>query len=113
MNISNAIKAIEAIKNKPEYANLRIAHGKDRCANPPRSGPQGASSGRRHNHNGGANGNQEPVSAIDQDGEMLDIGDYEEEGEGQIVAGGAVGPAGGDGQQMHVDDGVSGVNGAA
>jgi hypothetical protein len=39
-NVSNAIKAIEAIKIKPDYANLRIAHGKDRCANPPRSGPQ-------------------------------------------------------------------------
>jgi len=39
-NISNAIKAIEGIKTKPDYANLRIAHGKDRCANPPRSGPQ-------------------------------------------------------------------------
>lgn len=31
------------MKNKPDYANLRIAHGKDRCANPPRSGPQGGS----------------------------------------------------------------------
>lgn len=39
-NISNAIKAIEGIKIKPDYMNLRIAHGKDRCANPPRSGPQ-------------------------------------------------------------------------
>ena len=39
-NITNAIKAIEGIKTKPDYANLRIAHGKDRCANPPRSGPQ-------------------------------------------------------------------------
>jgi len=46
-NISNAIKAIDGVKNKPEYANLRIAHGKDRCANPPRSGPQGASATRR------------------------------------------------------------------
>ncbi|KAJ7810815.1 hypothetical protein B0H13DRAFT_1667247, partial [Mycena leptocephala] len=46
-NISNAIKAIDAIKNRPEYANLRIAHGKDRCANPPRSGPQGSSGARR------------------------------------------------------------------
>jgi len=36
-NISNAIKAIDGIKNKSEYSNLRIAHGKDRCANPPRS----------------------------------------------------------------------------
>jgi RNA recognition motif-containing protein len=46
-NISNAIKAIEGIKTKADYANLRIAHGKDRCANPPRSGPQGASGIRR------------------------------------------------------------------
>lgn len=46
-NISNAIKAIDAIKAKPDYANLRISYGKDRCANPPRSGPQGG--GRRQN----------------------------------------------------------------
>lgn len=46
-NISNAIKAIDGVKNKPDYANLRIAHGKDRCANPPRSGPQGGASARR------------------------------------------------------------------
>ena len=46
-NVSNAIKAIEGIKNKPDYANLRIAHGKDRCANPPRSGPQGGGAMRR------------------------------------------------------------------
>nr|GAT53117.1 RNA-binding protein nrd1 [Mycena chlorophos] len=61
-NISNAIKAIEAIKTRPEYANLRIAHGKDRCANPPRSGPQG---GRRAG--GGHNGpsSAEPVSAVE------------------------------------------------
>lgn len=49
-NISNAIKAIEAIKTKPDYANLRIAHGKDRCANPPRSGPQ--ASGMRRTASG-------------------------------------------------------------
>lgn len=36
-NIANAIKAIESIKLKPEYGNLRISHGKDRCANPPRT----------------------------------------------------------------------------
>jgi len=50
-NISNAIKAIEAIKNKPEYANLRIAHGKDRCANPPRSS-SGNGSSKKSNGNG-------------------------------------------------------------
>ncbi|KAH9927488.1 uncharacterized protein BXZ73DRAFT_90746 [Epithele typhae] len=58
-NIANAIKAIDGVKNKPDYANLRIAHGKDRCANPPRSGPQGGSGGRR----GG--GSSQPPSAIE------------------------------------------------
>ncbi|KAH7098265.1 hypothetical protein BKA62DRAFT_713501 [Auriculariales sp. MPI-PUGE-AT-0066] len=44
-NISNALKAIEGIKAKPDYANLRIAHGKDRCANPPRASSGGQSAG--------------------------------------------------------------------
>lgn len=65
-NISNAIKAIDGIKNKPEYANLRVAHGKDRCANPPRSGPQGGSGGRRTVSNNGPN-SAEPVSAVGED----------------------------------------------
>ena len=60
-NISNAIKAIDGIKIKPEYASLRIAHGKDRCSNPPRSGPQGmssssAASGARRNATGTVGG---------------------------------------------------------
>lgn len=69
--MSNAIKAIDGVKNKPEYANLRIAHGKDRCANPPRSGPQGASGTRRASGNGP--NSAEPISAIGdgEDGEML------------------------------------------
>ncbi|KAH0588544.1 hypothetical protein H2248_004374 [Termitomyces sp. 'cryptogamus'] len=69
-NISNAIKAIEGIKAKPEYANLRIAHGKDRCANPPRSGPQG---GARRTASGNGPNSAEPISAIGEgeDGEML------------------------------------------
>ena len=62
-NISNAIKAIDGVKNKPDYANLRIAHGKDRCANPPRSGPQGGSGGRRSG--GGGGNNSQPPSAIE------------------------------------------------
>jgi RNA recognition motif-containing protein len=66
-NISNAIKAIEAIKGKPEYSALRVAHGKDRCANPPRSGPQG---GGRRNNAGQGGGNQ-----VNGDGE----GDYVED----------------------------------
>lgn len=81
-NISNAIKAIEAIKAKPEYANLRISYGKDRCANPPRSGPQGGG-GRRQtsgNHTGvednldlnggGVDGVVDPEMHVDMNGEM-------------------------------------------
>ena len=70
-NVSNAIKGIEGIKNQPEYANLRIAHGKDRCANAPRSGPQGASGGRRNTS--GTTPTEEPVSAVE--GEMEGIED--------------------------------------
>lgn len=62
-NIANAIKAIDGVKNKPDYANLRIAHGKDRCANPPRSGPQGGSGGRRGGGGGGAS--SQPPSAVE------------------------------------------------
>ncbi|EAU91199.1 RNA-binding protein Nrd1 [Coprinopsis cinerea okayama7 len=79
-NISNAIKAIDGIKNKAEYANLRIAHGKDRCANPPRSGPQGggrrtASGNAAANANEGGSGNAEDANAeyvngAEADGEM-------------------------------------------
>ena len=50
-NILNAIKAIEGIKIKPNYMNLRIAHGEDRCANPPRSGPQASGMKRKTSGN--------------------------------------------------------------
>lgn len=35
-NISNAIKALERIKEKEEYKKFKINYGKDRCGNPPR-----------------------------------------------------------------------------
>ncbi|RPA87722.1 hypothetical protein BJ508DRAFT_191453, partial [Ascobolus immersus RN42] len=35
-NIANAIKAIEAIRNREEYKRFKINFGKDRCGNPPR-----------------------------------------------------------------------------
>lgn len=64
-NISNAIKAIDGIKNKPDYANLRIAHGKDRCANPPRSGPQGGAGGMRRSASGNTASVSSPLAATD------------------------------------------------
>ncbi|KAN0062735.1 hypothetical protein ACQY0O_004930 [Thecaphora frezii] len=36
-NIQSAIKCIEGMKNHPDYQNVKIAYGKDRCGNPPRS----------------------------------------------------------------------------
>lgn len=36
-NIANAIKAIEAVRQKEDYKRFKINFGKDRCANPPRS----------------------------------------------------------------------------
>ncbi|TFK22562.1 hypothetical protein FA15DRAFT_748228 [Coprinopsis marcescibilis] len=83
-NISNAIKAIDAIKNKPEYANLRIAHGKDRCANPPRSGPQGGSGGRRTSGNGPASAEPGSANGDDVNGDAFANGDHEVEGEMNI-----------------------------
>lgn len=35
-NIANAIKAIEAVRNREEYKKFKINFGKDRCGNPPR-----------------------------------------------------------------------------
>ncbi|GAA5932478.1 hypothetical protein JCM3775_005930 [Rhodotorula graminis] len=35
-NITNAIKAIEGIKQHPDYAKLKISYGKDRCGGAPR-----------------------------------------------------------------------------
>ena len=44
-NIANAIKAIEAIRNRDEYKKFKINFGKDRCGNAP----------RQNNHNNGQN----------------------------------------------------------
>ncbi|KAF9018930.1 hypothetical protein BDZ89DRAFT_1073462 [Hymenopellis radicata] len=79
-NISSAIKAIEGVKNMPEYANLRIAHGKDRCANALRSGPQGASGQRRATGNTGASPSAEVAPAVKEMMEGVeDVGEDVEE----------------------------------
>lgn len=40
-NIANAIKAIEAVRDKDEYKRFKINFGKDRCGNPPRQSAHG------------------------------------------------------------------------
>ena len=36
-SVTAAIKAVEGIRLRDDYASYRIAYGKDRCANPPRA----------------------------------------------------------------------------
>lgn len=100
------------MKNKLEYANLRIAHGKDRCANPPRSGPQGAS-GARRSASGHGPSSAEPISAVGEDesgelggvSEAVFLGGDDGEHKGDIIVGingnGVNGHV--EGQDMHVD----------
>lgn len=47
-NIQSAIKCIEGMKSHPDYQNVKISYGKDRCGNPPRS--------LTNNQNGGNQG---------------------------------------------------------
>ncbi|EGO00565.1 hypothetical protein SERLA73DRAFT_50777 [Serpula lacrymans var. lacrymans S7.3] len=108
-NISNAIKAIDGVKNKPDYTNLRIAHGKDRCANPPRSGPQGGS--RRSTSGNGPT----PIDALNGDiKEEPDVSEAILLGEDTSTALAVAGPGPGPEltQEMHVDIVHEGVNGA-
>lgn len=49
-NIQNAIKAIEAMKNHPDYANQRVGAGKDRCGNAPRAVTNTMNLGRSGSH---------------------------------------------------------------
>ena len=98
-NIANAIKAIEGIKSKPEYTSLRIAHGKDRCANPPRANPQGmrrSSSSNSNNANGNGNGNVASgpgftVNVVDEGGleavGEVDEYDVDADAEGEVDLG--------------------------
>ena len=92
-NISNAIKAIDGVKNKPDYANLRIAHGKDRCANPPRSGPQGGSGGMRRSASGNNQSVASPRVEITEDMDSGAAGFGFEDDSGLMDADAAVGNA--------------------
>jgi RNA recognition motif-containing protein len=103
-NISNAIKAIDGVKNKPEYASLRVAHGKDRCANPPRSGPQGASATRRSGSGNGPNSGsplhgEEEGEDMKSDAVFLGGDDTDD-----IECGDGAAGVGAEAQIMHVDE---------
>ncbi|KAG0238234.1 hypothetical protein BGW42_006514 [Actinomortierella wolfii] len=54
-NILSAVKAIEGIRKKPEYAKVKVNHGKDRCGNPPKPAKNNErGSGGGHHHSGGS-----------------------------------------------------------
>ncbi|EJT97004.1 hypothetical protein DACRYDRAFT_59730 [Dacryopinax primogenitus] len=83
-NISSAMKAIEAMRVRPEYAHLRVSYGKDRCANPPRAGVQGG--GSRRNNNGGVS----PLSGTEKPG-FQEVGEQGPAGEAASTAPGSSG----------------------
>jgi hypothetical protein len=101
-NVSNAIKAIDGVKNKPDYANLRIAHGKDRCANPPRSGPQGASGARRSASGNGPNSPNAIDGDIETELQVTEAAAYEE----VELAEGGIAPGPEIKQEMHIDSAI-------
>lgn len=73
-NISNAIKAIEAMKNHADYQKVKIAFGKDRCGNPPRSVHQAVHANQ--GGNGGAresSGSHSPNAAGDDNSVMAGV----------------------------------------
>jgi RNA recognition motif-containing protein len=104
-NIANAIKAIEGVKNLPDYVNLRIAHGKDRCANPPRSGPQGASGARRSGSgNTGGPHSAEPVLNGHEGEDIKTDAVYLGGDDGSIVDAAVINPGSGTLLGMTVDE---------
>lgn len=60
-NISNAIKAIDGIRNNPDYQRCKINFGKDRCGNTPRQFQLNANGS---NGNGNGNGNGEVENGL-------------------------------------------------
>ncbi|KAF9364300.1 hypothetical protein BGX34_001959 [Mortierella sp. NVP85] len=60
-NVLSAVKAVENIQRRPEYAFVKINYGKDRCGNPPREG-RGQGSDQS-----GSNDNMAIDTAIDDD----------------------------------------------
>lgn len=101
-NVSNAIKAIDGVKNKPDFANLRIAHGKDRCANPPRSGPQGASGTRRSASGNGPN-SPNPIDGDPEEDLQVTDAIYDDSEIPQVAI---TGPGPDIKQEIHVDESI-------
>ncbi|KAI8846372.1 hypothetical protein BC829DRAFT_363504 [Chytridium lagenaria] len=64
-DILSAVRAVEGIKNNPEYAAYKISYGKDRCANPPRPRPEGAGAGPNNGQIAppGTTGNPSPLGS--------------------------------------------------
>lgn len=69
-NISNAIKAIDGIRNNPDYQKCKINFGKDRCGNTPRQfqlGSNSSSNSNNHNSSISSNGNSNANTNINSD----------------------------------------------
>lgn len=70
-NIQSAIKCIEGMKSHPDYQNVKISYGKDRCGNPPRSlglsnGQGGQGQGQGQGGERKASGSMSPNASMAQ-----------------------------------------------
>lgn len=83
---------------------MRIAHGKDRCANPPRSGPQGMASSSA-SAGGARRGPSGTVPGVVVNGEVPDEGEEGGDGVGNVaflVDAGVVGDVKAETQEVEV-----------
>lgn len=63
-NISNAIKAIDGIRNNTDYQRCKINFGKDRCGNTPRQVQLNKAGNNYNNNNNNSNNNTNPHNIL-------------------------------------------------
>lgn len=94
-NIQSAIKCIEGMKSHPDYQNVKISYGKDRCGNPPRSLGGNPNNGAHQGEGGGKmSGSMSPnTSALQNQGDETMVTASESVQDLSSVAGEASTPA--------------------
>ncbi|KAK3820125.1 MAG: hypothetical protein J3Q66DRAFT_281136 [Benniella sp.] len=69
-NILSAVKAVEGIRRNPDYANVKVSYGRDRCGNPSR--PQKPKSSRRSNGSDPKSENGNTTTKTDEEPSTID-----------------------------------------
>ncbi|KAG0031817.1 hypothetical protein BGZ81_000502 [Podila clonocystis] len=84
-NVMAAVKAVEGIKSKAGYENVRVNFGKDRCGNPPKTlKPYHNNHNNNHNNGNNSNGSSVKDSSDDRvksEPNESDVKDFEDDDE--------------------------------